>query len=198
MCDYKKQTPTLLEIALDARKFELDLFWRRSLFFWGFIASAFVGFASTYSKHPSLAFLISCFGVICTFSWALVNRGSKFWYETWEAKAIENGYDGISDLFEKEIEVTKQKGLLTAKRFSVSKITIALSDFTFVLWLGIFFYQITLHVQLLIECKKDFLHIQNLSIFLAFVLTIGFIIHMYNNGRGESSKVKNVDGKHIK
>src|SRR4051812_11562139 len=72
------------DTALAARALELDLFWRRALFFWGFIASAFVGLATTYSHHPWLGIAISCFGLVCSFCWTLANRGSKFWYEAWE------------------------------------------------------------------------------------------------------------------
>ena len=89
----------LLEIALDARQFELDLFWRRALFFWGFIASAFIGFASTYPNQPIAALTISCFGFICSLAWTLVNRGSKYWYENWEIKVKKVGGNEIKKMF---------------------------------------------------------------------------------------------------
>ena len=43
-----------LKVAIAARSQEIELFWKRSLFFWGFIASAFVGYASglEYPAHP--------------------------------------------------------------------------------------------------------------------------------------------------
>ena len=36
------------EICYKNRNFEIELFWKRSLFFWGFIASAFVSFVTLY------------------------------------------------------------------------------------------------------------------------------------------------------
>ena len=40
-----------LEMAADVRKFEIGLFWQRSLVFWGFIAAAFVAYAAL-AKEP--------------------------------------------------------------------------------------------------------------------------------------------------
>jgi len=36
----------ILELAADVQKFEIGLFWHRSLFFWGFIGAAFVAYAA--------------------------------------------------------------------------------------------------------------------------------------------------------
>ncbi len=36
----------ILEMAVDVRKFEIGLFWQRSLFFWGFIAATFLAYAN--------------------------------------------------------------------------------------------------------------------------------------------------------
>ena len=69
------------DVALVTRNFEIELFWKRSLFFWGGIASAFVGYATLVKDKPSLAILIACFGFVCSVAWSLVNRGSKYWQE---------------------------------------------------------------------------------------------------------------------
>ena len=34
------------DVSLQTRNFEIDLFWKRALFFWGFIAAAFIAFAA--------------------------------------------------------------------------------------------------------------------------------------------------------
>src|SRR5687768_10339196 len=44
-----------LRYSVDARAQELELFWKRSLFFWGFIASAFVGYAATSEESGPLS-----------------------------------------------------------------------------------------------------------------------------------------------
>jgi hypothetical protein len=130
-----------LEIALRLRQFEIELFWRRALFFWGFIAAAFVGLVSTYSSHPRLSLAVSCFGTVCALCWTLVNRGSKYWYETWEIKVNRVGGPDIEELFLKRERVPCH-GLWSAKRFSVSRVLTGLSDFTLVLWVGILAYQV--------------------------------------------------------
>ena len=79
-----------LEQALDTRKFEIELYWKRSTYFWIFIAAAFGGFGAIYerakegSDHGPMLLLISGIGLIFSFSWILVNKASKFWQLNWE------------------------------------------------------------------------------------------------------------------
>ena len=37
-----------LAYALDIRKFEIELYWKRATYYWAFIAAAFAGYALTY------------------------------------------------------------------------------------------------------------------------------------------------------
>jgi hypothetical protein len=78
-----------LKIALETREFEIELYWRRATYFWAFIAAAFAAFgvAQTIDYGPAkalLSVLFCCLGLIFSYSWYLVNRGSKFWQENWE------------------------------------------------------------------------------------------------------------------
>lgn len=137
-----KLSSTRLRLAVEARQHEIGLFWRRALFFWGFIGSAFIALTVTYSDHPFLAIAVSCFGLLCSVCWSLVNRGSKYWQEAWEAKVAREEEKSIGILFE-EIEKEQNKGCwLSGKRFSVSRLAIALSDFVAILWLSMLAYQI--------------------------------------------------------
>jgi hypothetical protein len=70
------------EVALDTRKFEIELFWKRALFFWGFVSIAFVGYFNATNNNVQL--LISSFGFVLSFGWSLANRGGKYWQENWE------------------------------------------------------------------------------------------------------------------
>ena len=134
------------EVSLETRKFEIDLFWRRSIFFWGFIAAAFIAYASysgdkTY--NPYLRIIISFFGFACSFCWTLVNRGSKYWQENWEHQVdiIEDKVTGPLFKIPAAIDTTKN-WWLRARKYSVSKITIALSDYVVLVWAGMTFYSI--------------------------------------------------------
>ena len=121
--DYKK----ILEIANDTRKFEIERFWQRSLFFWGFITASFVAYAYFFNQHQK-ALIIANFGLIASLSWTLTNRGSKYWQENWEEhiKAIELKALNYP-LFTKKYPPQK-KGIWSALKYSPSRITIALSD----------------------------------------------------------------------
>lgn len=132
------------DAILDTRKLEIELFWKRSFFFWGFISVTFVAFASFYDKSQNLSIIIACFGVVCSFAWSLVNRGSKYWQEAWENKIerVEVNVTGI--LFKEEEPVQSYKGFwLSARKYSVSKLTIALSDYVFLIWFIILIFQIS-------------------------------------------------------
>lgn len=130
-----------LHIALEARRLEIELFWRRSLFFWGFIAAAFIGVAQSYDEHPKIALALTCFGLICSHCWLRANQGSKYWHEAWENKVGREEDAAIGLLF-KAIEPQKKKDWFSSRRYSVSKLAIALSAFALLLWFGILVYQV--------------------------------------------------------
>ena len=83
-----------LEIALDTRKFEIELYWKRTGYFVLFIGAVFVGYYKTlqtdefiigkYQKEW-LLLLLSSLGFLLSLLWYMANRGSKFWQENWEA-----------------------------------------------------------------------------------------------------------------
>lgn len=78
-------------LALDIRKFEIELYWKRASYFWTLIGAAFAGFAVLTASDKVSAIdkqdmqvLFSCLGVALSFSWCCVNKGSKLWQENWE------------------------------------------------------------------------------------------------------------------
>jgi hypothetical protein len=51
----------VLEIAADIRKFEISLFWSRSVFFWGFTTTALGAYgAATHASNRNLQFAAAC------------------------------------------------------------------------------------------------------------------------------------------
>ena len=132
----QKQKEEILKYAAEVRKFEIEKFWQRSLFFWGFIGAAFIAYGQLFGKD-NISFFVACFGVVCSVAWTLQNRGSKYWYEAWESKveSVEIDVLGV-DLFSNR-EPLKRNGLWGARRFSVSRLAIALSDFTVLVWIAL-------------------------------------------------------------
>jgi hypothetical protein len=46
------QKKLILQYAAESRRFEIERFWQRSIFFWGFVAASFVAYAALYkSSH---------------------------------------------------------------------------------------------------------------------------------------------------
>ena len=88
-----------LERALDTRKFEIELYWKRATYFWTFIGAILAGFiaiqASSISNKTDLSVVLSCVGCVFSVAWFCVNRGSKHWQENWE-KHVDMLEDSIS------------------------------------------------------------------------------------------------------
>jgi hypothetical protein len=139
MTEQTNNDTKILDLAADVRKFEIGLFWQRSLFFWGFIGAAFVSYAALMKDNADkdLPLAIACFGLVCSVAWTLVNRGSKYWQEYWENEVEQIEEKALGQvLFGKEGKVQRKGwGWLQARRYSVSKLAIALSDFTILVWL---------------------------------------------------------------
>ena len=56
----KEQKVKTFDHASDVRKFEIDLFWKRSLFFWTFIGAAFVAYAALMKeREDELSFSVA-------------------------------------------------------------------------------------------------------------------------------------------
>ena len=130
-----------LEMALEARRFEISLFWQRSLFFWGFNTAALLALgSSTFGSRPELALSATCFGFICSLTWTLANRGSKYWHESWERKVEQEELRVVGALYS-EVEELDRKGVwLSARRYSVSRLAMALADYVFFLWVCLLAY----------------------------------------------------------
>lgn len=165
------------ETAVETRKLEIELFWSRSLFFWGFIASAFVAYAAMRRFGSDISIVVACFGLVCSLAWSLVNRGSKFWQESWETKVekIEPSVTGA--LFSRPENVQAHKGFwLRGRKFSVSKIAIALSDYAIVLWLSIIGWELLrlLAPTTVVDCAKPYAIGSFVVFSLAYSLVVPF------------------------
>jgi hypothetical protein len=140
--------------ALDIRKFEIDLYWKRATYFWAFIAATFAGFIAIQSSSSvnkaDMSVILSCLGIVFSFAWFCVNRGSKYWQENWE-KHVDVLEDAVTGPLYKVVlsrnndlkTMDKAKDLLTGPSpLSVSKINQLISLYVTVLWCALLFYSL--------------------------------------------------------
>jgi hypothetical protein len=132
-----------LKCALDIRKFEIDLYWKRAGYFWTLIAASFVGYFALQNAKPgerntSAIFIITCIGFILSFAWYLVNKGSKYWQENWERHVDVLAEDVIGPLYRTTLMYERNWKIVFKPRdgfpFSVSRINQVVSSFITILW----------------------------------------------------------------
>jgi formate hydrogenlyase subunit 3/multisubunit Na+/H+ antiporter MnhD subunit len=132
------------DLALEIRKFEIELYWKRATYFWTLIAATFAGYfalASTKSdaQHPLLVFLASCIGLVLSTGWYLVNRGSKYWQQNWERHVDSLEDEFVGPLYKTTIsnQLFPWWKLSGGYPFSVSRLNQLISLFIALVWLGI-------------------------------------------------------------
>lgn len=123
------------DIAHENRKLEIQLFWQRSLFFWGFVAAALIGYVGALKENAHLTIVFALFGLVCSIVWSQGNRGSKYWQEYWEKKVNFYQHHSTGNIFyDRKPTIPRLWEMFEGRRISVSKLTMALSDFTVFLW----------------------------------------------------------------
>jgi hypothetical protein len=132
------QDKLIFDFAAQELRAEISLFWQRSLFFWGFIAASFVAYGVLIKdSDKDLAFAVSCFGFVCALAWTLANRGSKYWQVAWEKKLQSVEKTVLGSEICSRIEKNTDRGWWGAARYSVTRLTIAMSDFTVLVWIAL-------------------------------------------------------------
>ena len=164
-----------LEHALDIRKFEIELYWKRATYFWTLIAVTFAGYFAVLSSEKLqdkeyLAYIISCVGLVFTWAWFLVNRGSKYWQENWEnhVNMLEDKVTGPlykTVLFRPPDEEICEKFFTGPWTISVSKTNQWVSTFTLCIWIALIFHALP---ELKLQSPLSFKHL------IIGGLTLGF------------------------
>jgi len=151
----KSKKAEALKYALEIRRFEIELYWKRATYFWAFIGATLAGYgavqASTISFKHDLSVALSCLGLVFSFGWFCVNKGSKHWQENWENHVDLLEDDIIGPLYKIVLERPKSKNIFKGTKlfvigpgsYSVSKINQMISLFVTALWLYLLW--ITLH-----------------------------------------------------
>ena len=147
--DKKKEA---IKLALDIRKFEIELYWKRATYFWTFIAVTFAALGtiqtSNVENSTDLSVFICCLGIVFSVAWLCVNRGSKFWQENWEnhVDMLEDDvYGPIYKIVLKRLKTTNKMEKLEhiingPSPISVSKINQIISLYVSILWIFCLIY----------------------------------------------------------
>ncbi len=167
-----------LKYALDIRKFEIELYWKRATYFWTFLAAALAAYILIVTRksgadYINYTLIISGVSTVFSLSWWKVNEGSKVWQNNWEKQV---------DLLETEIIGPLYKSMITnldnKKNFySVSKINIALSKYFFFLWISLFIF----HTFELFVSKNTLSSLIIIGTFLFIILTIYHCKEVYHS-----------------
>lgn len=137
----------LLKIAMETRKFEIELYWKRANYFWLFVAAFFVAYYQTIPSQSkdteleNILFIVG--GYFFSIGWYLANRGSKYWQENWERHITVLSRHLKAPIF----ELLKSNGnkiweLSKSYPYSVSRINQGLNLVVIFIWIVLFGYRI--------------------------------------------------------
>lgn len=128
-----------LKCALDIRKFEIELYWKRASYFWVLIGATIVAYVALMTKGSNhvaeLSVVVSCLGLIFSCAWLAVNKGSKFWQENWESHVDMLEDKHMGSLYKIVFNNKKSFFSLDGGVFSVSKVNLIVSFYVVFLWL---------------------------------------------------------------
>ena len=187
-----------LKMALNTRKFEIELYWKRAGYFWAFIALAFGAFflllkeETIADKMPNFynegLLGISLFGVFLSLCWFFVNKGAKYWQENWEKHVdlLEN--DVMGPLYKTTAEDDKSffdsVNPFKSYKYSVGKINLYLSFTVVLIWIVIVFNRLSIIFEWPEPCK----FFNEIAMLLGFVLLIAFGCWNFTSSAANGSK----------
>lgn len=148
----KEKLEEAFKIALDTRKFEIELYWKRTGYFVLFIGAVFVGYykmlqsidnGSNDIQKELLFLFFSLLGFILSLLWYIANRGSKFWQENWEAHIeVLSTHLGIPIFGIINYCKSTKSDLMKEYPFSVSKVNQMISLIVTISWFFLFIFNI--------------------------------------------------------
>ncbi len=134
-----------LDRAHDIRKFEIGLYWKRTTYFWTLIAAAFAGFFVIQSANfqgdlikQTFSFVVANLGFLLSIGWFFINRGSKFWQQSWEIHVDRLEMCSNERLVRFPAYRPEQRcWLIDPAPYSVSKINQITSFYVALVWFGL-------------------------------------------------------------
>jgi hypothetical protein len=177
-----KQRAALRE-ALDIRKFEIDLYWKRANYFWLFVTAVFTSYFLVLTKEDALLtskdellILLSGLGSFLSCCWFFVNKGSKYWQENWEKHVDLLEDDVMGPLYKTTLEYDwkwfDRICPLKPYNYSVGKINQLLSFGILLVWIFLFCHNISNKFGIYEPFEHFNIEVIILGIFLLFVLLL--------------------------
>lgn len=170
-----KKLEAAYEKAWENRNYEIDKSWTRALYFWGFIAAAFIAYTALITSEKNdiitamhIDLLVIAMGMIFSIAWLLVIKGSKQWQENWE-KHIDYLEDFISGRIHKTVFYSE------SKHYSVSKLNKTMAFTVLFVWIGLFLQTLFCRYQFM-----DFSNLQDVDPMATtiVIVTLGIIFVM--------------------
>ena len=189
------------EYAVRTREFEISLYWERAKYFWTFIGATLVAFgvvqnlsSVNVNKKDFLSVIISCLGLLFSFAWYCVNRGSKQWQENWEnhVALLEDKVTG--PLFKIVLTRNNDSFFENIKNvfigpgpFSVSKINQLVSVYVVLFWAYLLWN--SLHIDF--DASINWQHT------IPVMLTCAFCLIIYLFARSDFNKKNQIEFDHV-
>lgn len=174
----EKNEVNLYDKILDLRKFEIENFWKRTLFFWGTLAIVLIAYFKSDLPIEYFSF-ISLIGLLYNVIFSLSIRGSKYWQEHWEVMAAE--YESkfkFSILNDEAFHPHYHSKFTYPYRFSVSKLTMLLSDITVLMW-AIFWIKDIINLVRLKDLKFHFSPSNSIDYFTVGFMAFHIVLLLY-------------------
>jgi hypothetical protein len=140
-----------LDRAHELRRFEIEHYWKRATYFWGFQIAIFAAFGLLWREITAsdathavrlwspVAIALSGLGVLTAVANLLSADGSKFWQQNWE-NHIEMLEDKIEGRLYKTVWLSKEKASKGKTSFSVSRVNRLLSVYFVIFWIFVTIY----------------------------------------------------------
>lgn len=174
----------LIQIAMETRKFEIELYWKRANYFWLFVSICFTAYyvTSKPNVHKECENLIAAvLGYVLSFCWYFANRGSKYWQENWEQHIAVLTYEYGAPIFEL-LKSNKNKwiNLMKSYPYSVSRINQILNIVVIVAWGFLLYFSLHRFIDENSNFRCVYIYIENWWLWLIALgaaIVIPFGIH---------------------
>ncbi len=189
--NYEGNKQEVFKQIVDIRKFEIELYWKRTYFFWTIIASIIAGYFLALSKADNssnslkILFSLANLGLIFSIGWYFVNRGSKYWQVNWEKHMDTIEDDVIGPLYKTMINKEHYRKqffkLVSPFPFSVSKINQILNLVLVCFWSLILFDFSRDNLRVDFCCLNNYFTFYSLTI----IMTVIAILSLFTFGQTE-------------